>query len=152
MSTNPQTAANRAGLRGQKNGASSDTPSPGASLLPYVRALRKAPTDKMLATVHYANRLLQRRDLVKDINKGLIVRGVAGEPEDDEAQLAQQLVLRFAEREKTPLQELSNDQADRYVKFLSNIAQNRVRRENPKTAEQESRVSELLEKVKALKF
>jgi hypothetical protein len=113
-----------------------------------LRQLNRVPTEKLVPTVHYANRLLQRRDLVTDPDVGLIIRGAAGEPQPDEADLAQKLVKQFAESEGTRLQELTDPQADAYINLLSRIVQRRSRRENPMNPARAAKVREILSTAK----
>ena len=96
---------------------------------PWLQALRGSSTPKLLSTVHYANRLLQRRNVIDDLEQGMRIPGLAGEPEDDEVRLAVQIVKSLEDREKTSFQKFSAEQADRYINVLSEIAHRRTRRD-----------------------
>ena len=109
-----------------------------------MRELKSSPTEALISTVHYANRLLRRRDLVSDPDEGLVIEGLEGEPDVHEAELAQSLVKQFAEREGTRLQDMSDSRAEHYIKLLSRLARRRAQHEYPISSEQAVRVRELL--------
>ncbi len=89
--------------------------------------LKTIPSQEVVSSLYYTGRLLQRRRDVADIRQGFRIAGVQGEPSDEDEKIAFQLIDRIEQAEHRPVQNLSDRQADRYIRRFSKIIEQQAR-------------------------
>lgn len=92
----------------------------------FERMLTKLPMPEVVGSVYYTGRLLQRRKDLPDVYQGFRVPNIASEPTDAEQSIAFSLLRQIEQEEKTPVRDLSDKQAGKYIIRFSRIIQQRI--------------------------
>lgn len=106
---------------------------------PFVRFLANVSRSDVVTSIYYTGRLLQRRQDLDDVYQGFRVPGVASEPTDQQQEIAFGLLRLIEQIEDTPVGELTEAQADKYILRLGRIVRQRMRAEygyHPKRGEE----------------
>ena len=92
----------------------------------FERMLASLSMSDIVGSVYYTGRLLQRRKDLLDVYKGFRVPNVASEPTDHEQEIAFRLLRRIEREEETPVSELNDRQAGKYIVRFGKIVQQRI--------------------------
>jgi len=85
------------------------------------------PSDRVVAAVYFAARLIVHRHDMGDFRKALPIQGVDTEPTNQEAELGLQIIEEIVTREKTQdIDGLSAEKASHYVSRLVRLAEDRL--------------------------
>ena len=93
----------------------------------FERMLADLPLSDLIGSVYYTGRLLQRRKDLLDVYQGFRVPNIASEPTNHEQDIAFSLLRRIEAEEQTPVQDLDDDQAGKYISRFSRILWERIR-------------------------
>jgi hypothetical protein len=93
----------------------------------FERMLADLSMSDLIGSVYYTGRLLQRRKDLLDVYQGFRVPNIASEPTDQEQEIAFSLLRRIEAEEQTPVHDLDDAQAGKYISRFSRIVQQRIR-------------------------
>jgi hypothetical protein len=84
-----------------------------------IKIISDIPQDELITVIHYAIRLLHRRESISSVSKGLIVPGLSGEPDERAQKYAERIIQCIEKIEGVRLQDLSEERSDSYIVALS---------------------------------
>lgn len=95
----------------------------------FVRLLAGESDFDVITSVYYMGRLLQRRRDLDDVYQGFRAPNVASEPNDYQQDLTFAILRRIEQIEETPIRDLTDAQAAKYIFRLGRILRERARPE-----------------------
>ena len=94
-----------------------------------LESLNEQPTDRVLAALYFAARLITHRNALNGSGRIGPFKGIRSEPSKEEATLGRQIVNDMLRRESSDLENLSAGAASRILSDLVSMANSRISRE-----------------------